>query len=690
MTSLCLRANLSCTKLAIKMIRTFEEPHSTAMLLLSALLVLWAAWLATVAFAPKASAQAPLPIVVYNDPRPGDSYDANRKNLLVNSVRAMSALVPTVPTVVSKTPPALQLSARTHIMSVTTLVDLSDDNKDALIALIDRPNSMLVLTAAADTPIDYNNCLSLFLGESPDCKWEPVKFAANLIADIPNVAVTLYVGNAQVSITSFTCRLGIQLYRVANDASSPVYMFQTPLGGWVKLLGFDWGSRCEAGRELAKSAAVRSASATGAAAAVTAATVAAITRAKPTVATPAAAFTADATSPDAATPATISITATATLQIQVLGLYSDIGKSAIVSTGPGAASVQVVYDNTYLRLSSGNRAALRSQLLQGNVVAVVVTPETTQSDVSTILQSLLNMGNSQCTKRNITARFSLAVEGNANFVGAMDTPAIDYDMQPADNTVAMLCTGNGRRVISVNGSSEAAVWEWTVGAGVLRLAATLTPTATPRAPRNAPRPPPPVKVQDVVVLIDNVTMPDNDKKNKLIDGINAITAAPGQSTSPVEGAAVHVAFDSTLVALPDQARSALKSLLASSSTLLSVVVTSAVSDADLSRVLADLTGRPQLSCSSMPVGATSKVDRMVPATDDLRSDGWKALDNTRASKCNIGKVIFGLKTDVTAAIVHDIPVGNTAVRLIGYDFYSGGRGDNRKPLTACAITPNRF
>jgi hypothetical protein len=36
--------------------------------------------------------------------------------------------------------------------------------------------------------------------------------------------------------------------------------------------------------------------------------------------------------------------------------------------------------------------------------------------------------------------------------------------------MALGCTGNGRRVVLVDGSaSEAVVWEWPVGAGALRL-----------------------------------------------------------------------------------------------------------------------------------------------------------------------------------------------------------------------------
>ncbi|GLC44190.1 hypothetical protein PLESTB_000898700 [Pleodorina starrii] len=816
-----------------------------------------AAWLAVIALAPTSIAQgtsALIPIVVYNDPRPGDSYDAERKNNLATSVTAAAAVAGLGSGAVSEVagrPPPLQLAARTHIMSASTLMDMPQETASVLQRLVDRAGSMLVLAAAQESAPDYNSLLAPFLGTSPECGWEQLSRAANLVAPVPGVPISLFAATVTIRVTTFRCNLGTLWYST-SDGSSPVYLFTTPRGGYVKLLGFDFGAkrRLESWQPL-------------------------LLYAPPPPPAPAAPLEPPPSQPPPSSPppslpppslppptappprppappgpvmspppsrpnappapplpnpppllppsppppsppppsplppppspspprpppspsppsppppppplpsppspsppppplppppspppsppspapepprdASIILLTDPTdpgdslrktqLLVSVLELSRAEGGSVLSLTAPGNAPVHTTFDNTYLALPSESKAALRRLLLRGNALSVVVTPETSAGEVSSILASVLNLTTAQCIKRNTAGKGTLTAVPSAVYSGVMGTPALPATMQPADDTVALLCTGSGRRVIAADGPGEAVVWEWAVGAGVfrmvgydfatggytaalarnpanvavldrLRIAASvavgypksmLPPPNAPSPPPDAPSPPPQnppnkktarapplASFPAVVVLIDPETLPDNDNKGKLIDGINAVAPAPAQTTTPVAGALVHVAFDTTLVRLPSTEITLLANLVRANRTLLSVIVTSGVSDADRSRVLARITGNSGLSCSSEPVASTARIDRVVPATVDLRSDGWRAQDNTRGTRCNAGQVIFGVRNDATISVVIDIPIGSTAVRLLGYDFSSGGRGDNRKPLTTCTIFPRPF
>ncbi|GIL70340.1 hypothetical protein Vretimale_3457 [Volvox reticuliferus] len=800
----------------------------------------WAAWLVAAVFAMQSLAQLSSvlpPFAVYNDPRPGDKDDTDRKNNLMMSVQNMATVagVPGSVSVMTGRPVPLSLSSKTHVMAPSTLIDMDEGSLTILRDLVDRPGSQLVLTAAKDLDPDYNALMNRFLGQWPNCIPRQLTRAANLVIPADGLPLSLFQ-----PMTTFTCDLGTPWY-YASDDTSPVYMFKTPRGGWLKLIGGDWS----ASRKFASwqslllyvqpspppppsppsppparpslpppprppppppprpppppkssppsppppppppSPPPPSAPRPPPPSPPPPPTPKAPNSPPPPPPPPPGPSPSPPpprpppsppppspspsppvsrpplpplppsppprpSPPPPAPPSDASLIILTDpvdpddvlrkiqLQITLLQLYPADGSIMQMAT-PGYAPVHTGFDNTFLGLSVPTRTALRRLMLQGLAVTIIVTPETSQADLSSILSSLLNSTSAICTKRNMNGKGTVTAVSISTYSGVMGTPTIIASMQATDNTVALVCAANARRVVVVDGTGEAVVWEWAVGPGVLRLVGydftsggfstamlrnpaslgpmdrlriaasvavgyprpMLPPPNTPNAPptpltpstpvsspptptKKKKRPPVASRSYSVAVLIDSEFLPDNANKEKLIEGINAITTPPGQIQTPSSTALVHIAFDTTLVRLSATSLSELKSLLMASKTLLTVIVTSGVKDADLSKVLADVSGNPNLRCTSAAVQNNTRVDLVTEASNDLQTNGWNARDYTRSIRCNAGKGIFALRSDTSASVILDIPVGATAVRLIGYDFYTGGQGDNRRPLTVCA------
>ncbi|KAG2494592.1 hypothetical protein HYH03_007358 [Edaphochlamys debaryana] len=406
--------------------------------------------------------------------------------------------------------------------------------------------------------------------------------------------------------------------------------------------------------------------------------------------------------------------------------YQMLGETN-VGTGPSPSSSPrlAVYDNTLAALSAEQIGALSAHVRNGAVLAIVLS-----SDNGAQLSGLVSGLEGQptnCDVRVLPLRNNkLSVVPGAIANGVLGVPVFDVSLGVglAANTYAFQCS-RGVRILSVDGSTtgEGVVWEIQLGSGLLRLigydftaggfssslvggpnvikltsrlqtiaSVALTygssmlppPVASPpparspkrpnrRTPKTPPKPPP---------------MDDAPYKEKLADGINAITAEPDKSPVPLKGALTHVAFDTTLQAMDQTAFKDLIALVRQQETILSIIFTSGVTDDQLSTLMLDITGWSGMTCQSGPVAVNQRINRVVPPIGDLRSDGWRALDDTRYVSCLNGQAIFAVNKDWNLGVVIEVPtMGGGVVRLIGYNFASGGRGDNRKPLATMAFFP---
>ncbi|KXZ45727.1 hypothetical protein GPECTOR_51g713 [Gonium pectorale] len=192
-----------------------------------------------------------------------------------------------------------------------------------------------------------------------------------------------------------------------------------------------------------------------------------------------------------------------------------------------------------------------------------------------------------------------------------------------------------------------------------------------------------------------VTMANDDAyKQNLLDGMQLLDkSAVVASERPIRGARVHVAFDSTLMTMRADQLQALRGLVAGGTTTLTVIVTNFANDFDLSNnltALLDLKGEIRLACETMDLPEKTRVDKSAEpvAPNAPSSSGWRALSSTRSFRCSPARVLFGLSRDMTMGVVSEITTaGGGTVRLIGYNFASGGRGDDRKPITTLAMFP---
>ncbi|KAG2446045.1 hypothetical protein HXX76_000647 [Chlamydomonas incerta] len=701
-------------------------------------------------------ANAQPPVVVYSDPNPNNSNDVARKAALVTSVLSVGASLGAQ--VVSGRPVPLSLDARTHVMMTNTLNAMSDLNRRALVNLVDRPGSMLVLAVNQIGDQDYNALLAPFLaGASPDCSWESQSRAANQVFDLPGMPLSLFAASRGANVLAFRCAAGSPWY-ITSDGAAPVMMFYTPNGGWVKLLGFDWGtsSRVADWETILlyvppgpPSAPFPPPPPPGL---------------PPPPSPPPVPPSPEPPSPPSppemppmppSPPPDPSPDARAILLTDEALPFDTLRKTQLLLTvlqlvgqgnvldrpNPGIAPVHVVYDNTLVKLSDDAKAFLNEKLGLGKtVLSIVVTEEDSAPDLSALVSSVVGY-DVTCAKR-VMARGTLTAVPESNFTGVLGIPRYPAAMSLVANTVALNCS-SGRRVVLVDGSdTEAVIWELSVGRGVVRLigydftnggydgtappnrelplaqrlpatsaiaavlttrmlpAAPATPGATPvRSPPPAKRPPSPPaagrpppapfggKIPDVVLLADPAPQPDNDNKEKLRDGINALGAAPVVWPNAVDGAPVHVAFDTTLAALSNDTLAGLTTLIAGKRTVLSIIFTSGITDAARTTLLQSLAGYTDLTCTTGAVAAKLRVNRVVSAIADLKSSGWRAQQVTRYVKCNAGATIFAVNLvgSKQAVVMELTSVDGGTVRLIGYNFASGGRGSDRKPLTSIAV-----
>ncbi|KAG2452604.1 hypothetical protein HYH02_002841 [Chlamydomonas schloesseri] len=701
-------------------------------------------------------ANAQPPVVVYSDPNPNNNNDVARKAALVTSVLNVGASLGAQ--VVSGRPVPLSLDARTHVMMTNTLSAMSDLNRRALVNLVDRAGAMLVLAVNQIGDQDYNALLAPFLGgASPACSWETQSRAANQMFDLPGMPLSLFAASRGANILAFRCAAGTPWYQT-SDGAAPVIMFYTPNGGWVKLLGFDWGTATRVadwetvllyvppgppsvpnppppppGLPPPPSPPPMPPSPLPP------------SPPSPPEMPPLPPSPPPDPSPDARaivlTDATLPFDTLRKTQL-LLTVLQLVGQGNVLDRpNPGIAPVHVTYDNTLSQLSDSAKAFLNEKLSLGKMVlSIVVTGEDSAPDVSAVVSSVAGF-DVTCAKR-VMARGSLSADPDSNYTGVLGLPRFPSAMSLAPNTVALACS-TGRRVVLVDGSdSEAVIWELSVGRGILRLigydfttggydgsapvkgelplaqrlpatssiAAVLTTRMLPAAPvtpgvspvrspppvRRPPSPPPtgrppPApfggKIPEVVMLADPEVQTDSANKEKLRDGINALGSAPVVWPGAVDGTPVHVAFDTTLAALSTETLDGLKKLIAAKRTILSIVFTTGVTDTARTSLLQSLTGYADLSCTTGAVAAKLRVNRIVSAIPDLRSSGWRAQKDTRYIKCNVGTNVFAanLVGSKQAVVLELTTVGGGTVRLIGYNFASGGRGSDRKPLTSIAV-----
>ncbi|KXZ49910.1 hypothetical protein GPECTOR_19g361 [Gonium pectorale] len=593
----------------------------------------------------------------------------------------------------------------------STLQLVPEETVATLAELVNRTGSMLVVVAAAYAEPDYNALLAPFLGRWPNCDWIPMRSAAVAVYSFPGTPVSLFSGTNSVSITSFECEIGAKLYQT-SDGRAPVYMFYTPGGGWVKLLGFDWGAP-DAQLVLLTDA-------------------------------------SDAPQPPDAFRKTQLLISTLLL----------LGPTAVASrTTPGFAAVHTVYDNTYVALTSEEKERLRSLVIRGKtLLALVITGDASAPDLSDMMTELTGARRTlRCTKRTLNKASVVAVE-NATYGGVLGLPTFAPAMTPVQVTLGLAC-GVGRRVLAVADSdTEGVVWEVPLGLGIVRLVGydftsggataamqssgnvassqrlqaaaavaavygktMLPPPAPPRppnplpppaslsppSPRRSPPPPPsppappgppppsppPLELRDsaAVILQDDADSPDQANIIKLTDGIQGLGVDVASSATPVPGAPVHIGFDTTLLRMAPGNLTALAELVRAGRTALSVVVTSGTPDANRTAVLANITGVRNLLCATGPVANGRRVNRVAAIAADIKSTGWRAQADTRSARCSAGRVVFSPADSNGEGVVLELPViggaAGSVVRLIGYNFASGGRGDNRKPLSTLASYP---
>eukprot|EP00198_Chlamydomonas_reinhardtii_P001572 XP_001690908.1 predicted protein [Chlamydomonas reinhardtii] len=594
-------------------------------------------------------ANAQPPVVVYSDPDPNNSNDVTRKAALVASVLGVGSALGAQ--VVSGRPVPLSLDARTHVMMTNTLNDMSDLNRRALVNLVDRSGSLLVLAANQIGGQDYNALLAPFLGgASPGCGWESQSRAANQVFDLPGMPLSLFAASRGANILAFRCTAGAPWY-ATSDGAAPVMMFYTPNGGWVKLLGFDWGTPDARAILLT----------------------------------------------DEALPFdTLRKTQLLLTVLQLVGQGNVLDRP-----NPGIAPVHVSYDNTLVKLSNGSKAFLNEKLSLGKtMLSIVVTEEDSAPDLSALVSSIMGFA-VNCSKR-VMVRGSLTAVPESNFTGVLGIPRYPAAMSLVANTVALTCN-SGRRVVLVDGSdTEAVLWELSVGRGVVRLIGYDFTNGgydgTAPANRELPLAQRLSATSSIAAVLTTrmlpgdtsspgAVQPDSANKEKLRDGINALGSTPLVWPNAVDGAPVHVAFDTTLAALSNDTLAGLTSLISAKRTVLSIVFTSGLTDAARNTLLQSLTGYSDLSCMTGAVAAKLRVNRVVSAIAELRSSGWRAQQVTRYIKCNIGTTVFAANVvGSKQAVIQELTtMSGGTVRLIGYNFASGGRGSDRKPLTSIAV-----
>eukprot|EP00198_Chlamydomonas_reinhardtii_P005884 XP_001695220.1 predicted protein [Chlamydomonas reinhardtii] len=582
------------------------------------------------------------PIAVYDDSDGSDGRDVSRKAALTTSVQGQGGAGVTV----VKGPVALSLEARTHVMMANTL---QSGSRTTLVNLVDGNAGMLVLTSVTGDPVpDYNALLAPFLGgASPGCGWADLTKTANNVYGYPGMPLSLFAGGSPRPL-AFSCSAGAPWF-VTTDGAAPVIMFHTPGGGWVKLLGFDW-SALEG-------------------------TVIVLT--------------------DPATPS--DVTRKTKLRLSVLQM---IGQGNVqLRTNPGYAPL-----HTYI-LDLVRRGK--------TLLSIVVTPELPEERLTQVLTSALGQP-AKCVKRALigAAGNTLTAAGFSDYSNLLGVPRFPNTMIPANNTVSLVCD-SGRQLVLVEGADaaeEGVMWEMSVGRGTVGFDFTTDGfqttwqniTLAQRLPAMASIAvaninPLGGRVPAVVMLTDPTPLPDADLKQKLQDGIDALGNSAGlwPFGGGVEGALVHVAFDTTLVRFTASQLASLAALVRARKTVLSVIFTNSTTDVQLTAALAAITGANRLQCSA--VAENQRVNRAVPdLIGDLKSDGWRAQLVTRSVRCNTGVILFNSNADSTQAVVHEMSTlpsnasksGNDTggvVRLIGYNFFSGGRGDNRKPLTSLTI-----
>ncbi|PNW78325.1 hypothetical protein CHLRE_09g401900v5 [Chlamydomonas reinhardtii] len=686
------------------------------------------------------------PIAVYDDSDGSDGRDVSRKAALTTSVQGQGGAGVTV----VKGPVALSLEARTHVMMANTLQSvLAGGSRTTLVNLVDGNAGMLVLTSVTGDPVpDYNALLAPFLGgASPGCGWADLTKTANNVYGYPGMPLSLFAGGSPRPL-AFSCSAGAPWF-VTTDGAAPVIMFHTPGGGWVKLLGFDWSvpSRISVWEKILLYLP----------ASPPPAPPSPPRPPKPPTPPPFSPPPLPPSPPpepplegtvivltDPATPS--DVTRKTKLRLSVLQM---IGQGNVqLRTNPGYAPLHTVYDNTYINLPQASKDYILDLVRRGKtLLSIVVTPELPEERLTQVLTSALGQP-AKCVKRALigAAGNTLTAAGFSDYSNLLGVPRFPNTMIPANNTVSLVCD-SGRQLVLVEGADaaeEGVMWEMSVGRGTVRLVGfdfttdgfqttwqniTLAqrlpamasiavaniksmlppppPFSNPSPPR-PPRPPPIMKpppsplggrVPAVVMLTDPTPLPDADLKQKLQDGIDALGNSAGlwPFGGGVEGALVHVAFDTTLVRFTASQLASLAALVRARKTVLSVIFTNSTTDVQLTAALAAITGANRLQCVTSAVAENQRVNRAVPdLIGDLKSDGWRAQLVTRSVRCNTGVILFNSNADSTQAVVHEMSTlpsnasksGNDTggvVRLIGYNFFSGGRGDNRKPLTSLTI-----
>lgn len=718
-----------------------------------ALLILGAAVAVNLAPVAQAQGTAQGPIAVYVGADPSSRQDKARKNIILKSAKFKQTV-----TAVKAFPPRLSPDASTHVMLVTTFGQLPPADQSALVARVDRPGGLLVLLADPLAPSpDYNGVIGRFTGTSPACTSAPAGRVNGLLLgeyrrQIPE---QLPAGGG---VLSFACTAGLQLYREQATESGAVYLFFTPRGGWVKLLGYDFSaaSRAKQWRSLLyflppsppvlappspplSPSPPPSPPLPSPPSPLPPSPAPAIAPSPPPSQTPEAkvVFVVEDTSANPRPDVQRKNALTA-------GLLLLLGEQPLAVPRAGVAPAHVLYDNTWAKLPADQRTALNTLVRQGRTALSVVLTDLPNAQLNTLLQQLTGIPELTCTKRDATAG-SLTVTATAIYA-AFNVPYFDPSFQAARTTTAVSCNRGGAVVTVDGGNGDAALWEIVVEQGIVRLIgydfaargypgpaqAASQPWATvatvaaaypgpmrtgnqrpPRPLSPPPRPlppspapavvrspsppapspsPPPLIVNRVVFLTDPTPLADQDKKEIAQDGLVNVGLRPTLSAVPLEGAMVHVVYDTTLVNLPPASLATVRRLVNSKSTILTIVFTANVTDAALNAILSNVTNATT-ACVTTPLAAnsTARAVRLIDIAGDLKSDGWRPLANTRTVTCGAaGTPVFALGTAKTQAVVLEIKTaaGGT-VRLVGYDFTSGGRGDNRKPLAALAgfITP---
>ncbi|KAG2428219.1 hypothetical protein HXX76_011899 [Chlamydomonas incerta] len=686
------------------------------------------------------------PIAVYDDSDGSDARDVSRKAALTKSVQGQGGS--DVSVVKGPVALSLEARTHVMMANTLGSV-LAGGSRNTLVNLIDANDGMLVLTTVTGDPApDYNALLAPFLGgASPKCSWTDLTKTANNVYGYTGMPLSLFAGGAPRPV-AFSCGTGAPWY-LTTDNTAPVLMFRTPGGGWVKLLGFDWSvpSRISVWEKILLFLPPSPPTAPPSPPRPPKPPAPPPFSPPPLPPSPPPEPPLEGTVivlTDPATPA--DITRKTKLRLSVLQM---VGQGNVqLRPNPGYAPLHTVYDNTYINLPQASKDYILDLVRRGKtLLSIVVTPELAEDKLSQVLTAALGQP-SKCVKRVLNGPIgnTLTAAGFSDYSNLLGVPRFPNSMIPANNTVSLVCD-SGRQLVLVEGTDaaeEGVMWEMSVGRGTVRLVgfdfttegyqttwknislaqrlpamASIAvantrsmlppppPFSNPSPPR-PPRPPPILKpppsplggrVPAVVILTDPTPLPDADLKQKMQDGIDALGNSPGlwPFGGGVAGALVHVVFDTTLVRFSSSQLASLAVLVRGRRTVLSVVFTNRTTDAQLTDALTAITGANRLQCVTSAVAENQRVNRDVPdLLGDLKSDGWRAQLVTRSVRCNTGVVLFASNADNTQAVVHEMSTlptdpgksGNDTggvVRLIGYNFYSGGRGDNRKPLSSLAV-----